>query len=49
MRRYRERPLTSAIFPWTTSRCILSGDIWLGVADDDGLRGSKEGDDNIEE
>ena len=27
----------------------LSGDVWPRAADDDGLRGSKEGDDNVED
>ena len=45
---YRERPLTWDSAGRTTLGA-LSGDVWPGAADDDGLRGSKESDDNVED
>ena len=46
VRRYRERPLTHHVLQ---GRVVLSGDLWPGTADEDSLRCSEEGDDNVEE
>ena len=45
MRRASRMRMRVSTITWV----VPSGDVWPGAADDDGLRGSKEGDDNIEE